>query len=233
MPHSMSESAFDAVLFDMDGVLIDTHMAVTRFWMQLADRTGVSLTSDDFVQHIYGRKAEHTLAQFFPKISETTWQQAVADLVAEEAVMQHKPIPGVIALLQALNKVRIPVALVTSAMPPKVAIVCEQLGLDQTFQAVVTARDIDQGKPHPDCYQLAAKRLGKPVNRCIVFEDSLSGAEAALAAGATCIGVNRASEQLLQLGVALVIPDFTGVAVETDARGMRLRLLPQVSLTFD
>jgi beta-phosphoglucomutase len=207
-------SLFEAVLFDMDGVIIDTHAEVTHFWNRLAQRSRITLTEADFIQHIYGRKAAQTLEQLFPAMTPELWQQAMDELAAEEAVQQYVPIPGVIPLLNLLKQAHIPVALVTSAEPPKVKTVLSQLGLEDAFDAQVTAHDVDQGKPHPDCYLLGAQRLGKSPEHCIVFEDSLSGAEAALKAGATCIGVNHLPDDLLRLGAAHVIPDFTQARLE-------------------
>lgn len=212
----MTDLHYEAVLFDMDGVVIDTHAEVTRFWQRLADSNGVTITPNDFTQYIYGRKAAYTLKELFPQITPAQWQQALADLEAEEAVAQYTPIPGVLNLLASLRTAGIPVALVTSAEPPKVHVVLQQLGLATTFAARVTAHDVGQGKPHPDCYLLGAQRLGLPPQRCIVFEDSLSGAQAAISAGATCVGVNTITEPLLQIGAAHVIPDFRGVSLDGD-----------------
>lgn len=205
---------FEAVLFDMDGVIIDTHAEVTMFWNRLAERSQITLTESDFVQYIYGRKAAHTLEKLFPSMTAELWQQAMDELAAEEVAQQYVAIPGVIALLRSLKQAGIPAGLVTSAEPPKVKRVLSQLGLEDAFAAQVTAHDVDQGKPHPACYLLGAQRLGKPPERCIVFEDSLSGAEAAIKAGATCVGINTLPDGLLKMGAACVIPDFTHVRLD-------------------
>ena len=220
---------FEAVLFDMDGVIIDTHTEVTRFWNRLAERSRITLTEADFVQYIYGRKAVHTLENLFPAMTPELWQQAMDDLAAEEAVQQYVAIPGVIELLRLLKQAGIPTGLVTSAEPPKVHTVLSQLKLEDAFAAQVTAHDVDQGKPHPACYLLGAQRLGKLPQRCIVFEDSLSGAEAAIKAGATCIGVNHLPDGLLKLGAAHVISDFAQAKLEA---GPVLRVSPEFTIRF-
>lgn len=220
---------FEAILFDMDGVIIDTHAEVTQFWNRLAQRSGITLTEEDFDRYIHGRKAAHTLEALFPSMTPQLWQQALDELEAEEAVQQYVPIPGVIALLRSLQQARIPTALVTSAAPPKVQTVLHQLGLEDAFAAQVTAHDVEQGKPHPDCYLLGAARLDKPPQRCIVFEDSLSGAEAALKAGAVCIGVNPLPDGLLSLGAAHVILDFAQASLDA---GLLLRLPGDYAIPF-
>ncbi len=218
----MSSSRYEAVLFDMDGVVIDTHMEVTAFWQRLADASGVTLTPEDFTQFIYGRKAAYTLEMLFPQVTPAQWQAALADLEAQEAVARYRPLPGVLDTLAALNRAGVPIALVTSAPPSKVNVVLDQLGLTRSFAAQVTSHDVGQGKPHPECYQLGARRLGIAPERCIVFEDSLSGAQAAISAGATCIGVNPIAEPLLHIGAAHVIPDFQGVFLQTGPQGTTL-----------
>jgi beta-phosphoglucomutase-like phosphatase (HAD superfamily) len=103
---------------------------------------------------------------------------------------------------------------VTSGEPWKVEAMSGQLGLAGSFGVVVTAADIRRGKPDPECYALAADRLGVPPNRCVVFEDSVSGVQAAVAAGALCVGVQpswRLAQRLVECGAWHVIPDFVRV----------------------
>ncbi len=213
---NLSTDVFEAVLFDMDGVVIDTEEAVRRFWLALADRLAVRLTETDFRDHIYGRKAIYTLEKLFPPFDKREIGQFFLDLEVYEREASYKPIPGVIEFLRRLKRSGVRTALVTSAHDFKIAIVREQLGLDSLFDAVVNGDDIVEGKPHPDCYLLGARRLGTPPDKCIVFEDAKSGVEAAVAAGACCIGVNRQQDLPLSAGAAFVIPDFSGVQSRTD-----------------
>ena len=95
----------------------------------------------------------------------------------------------------------------------------------------VTVGDIQRGKPHPDGYLLAAQRLQKPPQRCLVFEDAVSGVKAAVAAGATCIGVqspDRATA-LLVAGATYTVPDFTAVNLPDRANGHKNFLPLQIS----
>jgi HAD superfamily hydrolase (TIGR01509 family) len=224
---------YAAVLFDMDGVIIDSHVAVTRFWQKLAAANGIRLSEADFTQFIYGRKAAYTLEQLFPDLSPASWQQALDELLAEEAVMTYVPIPGVLAFIAALRSQGVPLALVTSADPAKVHVVLDQLGLADAFQTHVTAQDVSRGKPFPEPYQLAADRLGFPSATCVVFEDSQSGAQAAVAAGAACVGVNTNPDLLLSVGARHVIPDFSAVEVVASAgAGLAVQLTPDQRLFF-
>lgn len=205
---------YQAILFDMDGVIIDTHDSVTAFWHIIAAEWHMTLTQADFEQHIYGCPAEHTFSVLFPRIIGPA-KAAIFERMREyELTLSYTAMPGVKMFLQTLKQQRIPTALVTSGDRWKVQAVSDQLGLEGLFSAYVTINDVSRGKPHPDAYLLGAKRLDQPPQRCLVFEDAVSGVTAAVAAGATCIGV-QSSEQLAaalrQAGASHTIPDFRAV----------------------
>ncbi|MFN8442743.1 MAG: HAD family phosphatase [Caldilineaceae bacterium] len=202
---------FQAVLFDMDGVVIDTHEPVTRFWNDLAALHRVNLTAVDFETHIYGVPADHTFDKLFPMVTGEVRRQIMAELEQDELTQIYTPVAGVLSFLKILKVQGVPTALVTSGHPWKVKRVFEQLELQPLFRTAITAVDIVRGKPAPDCYQLAAKRLGIEPANCVVFEDSLAGAQAGLAADATVIGVQSSpglAAKLRILGVARIIDDF-------------------------
>ncbi len=214
---------YRAILFDMDGVVIDTEAAVTVFWERLAAQHGITLTEADFDTYIYGRPAGQTMDAVFPKLTEAERAAVFADAYAYETNQEYIVVPGVIDLLRALKANDIPAALVTSGERFKVAEVFRQLEIGDLFNAVVTAEDIPKGKPHPACYLLGAKRIDTPAERCLAFEDSVSGVQAAVAAGTSCIGIRpaRTAVGLLPHGVRGVIPDFSAVRLEAD-KGLRL-----------
>ncbi len=212
----MHNPVFEAVLFDMDGVVVDTEEVVARLWLDVAARYALELTPHDFSEHIYGRKAIYTLEVLFPQMGQRERDQFFADLEVYENEVTYRAIPGVIDLLRALKRSGVRTALVTSAQVPKVQAVSEQLGLNGLFDALVTADDIGEGKPDPGCYLLGARKLGKSSGNCIVFEDAKIGAQAAVAAGTRCIGINRNPHPLLGVGAAFVIPDFTAVTLHTE-----------------
>lgn len=209
---------YRALLFDMDGVVIDTESAVTVFWERLAARHGVTLTPEDFDSTIYGRPLGRTLDALFPHLTSDERAAVSAEALDYETNQTYIAMPGVIDLLRALKANDIPAALVTSGERFKVAEVFRQLEIGDLFSAVVTAEDIPVGKPHPACYQLGAKRLNVPAARCVSFEDSISGVQAAIAAGTHCIGVRpaRTASALLAEGVRGVIPDFSAVRLGAD-----------------
>lgn len=210
---------FEAILFDMDGVVIDTHQAVTAFWEALARQHGVRLTPDLFDQYIYGSPALYTLDHVFPQLPADERERVIQNLVDSETTQAYVEVAGVSALLRALKQRGIPTALVTSGERWKVDEVLRQLGLRGVFTVEVTAGDIRQGKPHPECYLLAAQKLGMKPERCIVFEDSINGMKAGVTAGAFGIGVRPAhlAAALLDVGARHVVADFAAARVEAAA----------------
>jgi HAD superfamily hydrolase (TIGR01509 family) len=217
---------YQAVLFDMDGVVVDTHQSVTRFWLELAGQYQVQLTQADFEENIYGCTASHTLGIFFPHLDRDQ-RQAVFDwLAVYEDNLVYQPIPGAMELLQALRQHEIATVLVTSGDRAKVRAVSQQLGLVGLFAAQITMEDVAQGKPHPECYQQAAAALRVPPERCVVFEDAVSGVQAAVAAGALCVGVQqgRLAELLLQAGARTIVPDLRPVRVNEAAGALSLAI---------
>ncbi|MCD4685060.1 MAG: HAD family phosphatase [Anaerolineae bacterium] len=219
-----------AILFDMDGVIIDTHDSVTAYWHTLAEQHGVTLTEDDFKTHIYGSPLFYSLDRLFPHLT-AEQRQAAADYlyVYETEQLQYPAIPGVVDLLRSLRG-RVPVALVTSGDRAKVHAVFDQLDLHDLFDARVTAEDVTTGKPDPACYLLGAERVGVDPARCVVFEDSRNGAQAGLSAGCTVIGVQPPEDvqPLLDLGARHVIRDFADATINGDV----LTLPPDVRVRW-
>jgi HAD superfamily hydrolase (TIGR01509 family) len=211
--------AFSAILFDMDGVVIDTLDAVTHFWRQTAAAYDVELTDSDFVQHIYGCPATHTLAVLFSRLSGKEKEAVLGEMARAEARLDYKAVSGALELLDQLRQQGIPTALVTSADPWKVNAVFAQLPLGGMFRVKVIGTDITRGKPHPDCYLRAAELLHATPDQCIVFEDAISGVRAAKAAGAFCVGVQRAemAATLVEAGADCTVADLKEVKMSRRA----------------
>ncbi|WP_053737801.1 HAD-IA family hydrolase [Nocardia sp. NRRL S-836] len=219
---------FEAVLFDMDGVLVDTEASVADFWQDLARSHGFAISAEDLDRHVYGRSALHTLRELFPMLPPDRYDEVYDLMRVDNETLHYSTIPGVLPLLGSLRAAGTPTALVTGAEPYKATAVLKQLGL--RFDVTVTATDVEHGKPDPACYALAARRLGVPVERCVVFEDAVSGITSAVAAGATCVALAPPQREtdVREAGAAAVVRDFREVSFSGTALRTPERELPFV-----
>jgi sugar-phosphatase len=172
----------DAVLFDMDGTLVDSHAAVERAWLAWAADYGVDPAATLAIAH--GSPADHTVRRLLPQLDD----EAVARATARQLAPQYDdladvlPAPGAHELLRMLDELALPWAIVTSADARLAA--ARLAATDIVPPLLVTVEDVTVGKPAPEGYELAATRLGVDPARCLVVEDSEPGVAAGRAAGA-------------------------------------------------
>lgn len=207
---------FEAILFDMDGVIIETQDAIARLWQQIADGYHFQLTEQDFYQRIYGCSPKHTIQTVFHTLSAEEQDHIYNTVQDHEPHLQFTAKAGAISWLHTLKDQGILMGLVTSGSKRRVQIVCESLNIADCFSIQITGDMIKHGKPDPACYLLAAEYLQKPPQHCIVFEDALSGVTSAVAAGTCCVGIQTADHaaRLIEAGAYTVIPDFTAASLE-------------------
>jgi beta-phosphoglucomutase len=192
-----------AVIFDMDGVLVDTYHAHYQSWLMMAKREGLSFTEAEFGV-TFGRTSREIIAHFWGDGRYDDAEIAALDAEKEAAfrdIIAHDfpAMPGVKELLAALHKNSFKLAIGSSGPPENVAMVIDKLDARQLFGAVVTGMDVTRGKPDPQVFLLAAERLGVPPARCVVVEDARPGIAAAHAAGMKAIGLvstGRTREEL-------------------------------------
>mgnify|MGYP006271718777 CR=1 FL=1 len=182
----------DALLFDMDGVLVDTeplHEDATRDILQ---RYALSVP-DDLFDRFRGRPDRDLFAERLEEAAEADVD--VPTLVREKAEVYETlldnlaPRPGIPDLLRFLGDRSVPKACVTSATRTDQRAVFDRCGFDSLFDAVVTADDVERGKPHPEPYRRGAGHLGVDPDRCCVVEDSPYGIRAALEAQCIAVGI--------------------------------------------
>lgn len=202
----------DALLLDMDGTLVDSVAVVEAVWSELAAEQGID--RDALLAYAHGRPAREIVAHFLPDLDEVAQADVVADLTRREEQRTDGVVatPGAAALLDAVEAAGLPVALVTSAPPTLAEGRMTAAGLPVP-EVRVTADDVTQGKPDPEGYRAAARRLGVDPERTVVVEDADAGAEAGDRAGAFVLTVG--SE-------ALGHRPSRGVHV-TDLRGVTIR----------
>jgi sugar-phosphatase len=167
-----------ALLFDMDGTLIDSHAVVERIWHTFAER--FDLDPREILAQSHGVRMIETIRRHAPPGTDA---EAVARELSAIEILDAEgvaPIGGAGEFLRALPAAS--VALVTSATSELARVRMELVGIPLP-RVVVTAEEVDRGKPAPDCYLLAAERLGIAPGDAVVFEDAEAGIRAGLAAG--------------------------------------------------
>jgi HAD superfamily hydrolase (TIGR01509 family) len=203
-----------AIIFDLDGVIIDSNPEIEKFWHRWAAKTKRQLTRRNITEHIHGRKGVETLEALFNDISAEAKDAIIKDAIKFDNQMNPEPVQGIYHFIQILLQLKIPIGLVTSSHKERALLMLEKQDLHNCFQAYVTAEDVTKGKPHPEPYFAIAKKLGQEPENCLVFEDAISGVLSARAAGMEVIGVNakEAAEELLKRGAASIITNFDDVS---------------------
>lgn len=212
------------VLFDMDGVLLDSTPAVGRVWRAWAGERG--LDPVEVVGRAHGRPSLATVREYVP---EGEWEAVNREIERREiaAVEGIVPLPGARELLEALPEERW--AIVTSCTLPLAEARIEAGGMPRP-RTLVTADDIQRGKPAPDPYLAGARRLGLEARECLVIEDVAVGVEAGQAAGARVVGLTTTvgAEELLAAGAEWTARNCAALRVmAVDGKWMRLALAPR------
>jgi beta-phosphoglucomutase len=200
-----------AAIFDMDGVLVDTYQAHFQSWLLMAKRAGLSFTEEEFAP-TFGRTSREIIAHFWGQGRYDDAQIAALDAEKEaafrEIISENFPaMPGVHKLLTDLYIADWRLAVGSSGPPENVELILERLGKGDLFSAIVTGMDVTRGKPDPQVFLLAAKRLGVPPSRCAVIEDAQPGIAAAHAAVMAAVGLVSTGRTREELAAADLVVD--------------------------
>ena len=180
------------VIFDMDGVLVDSYRAHFQSWQMLCREQDLRMTEADFVA-TFGRTSREVIRHLWGDHAFDDRTIAALDdrkeALFRELLRQDFPaMDGAVALIDCLRDAGFRLALGSSAPRENVDVVLEQLARRDAFQAAVTGNDVTRGKPDPQVFLLGAERLGLPPASCLVIEDAPLGVTAARAAGMRCVG---------------------------------------------
>lgn len=216
----MSASQPLAVIFDVDGVLIDSYTPHFQSWQEIARDYGIDYTEAMFATG-FGRTSREIVA--------TQWNrpELSADEIrkiddAKEAAYRRivsgnfPAMPGATELVSALHAAGFRIAVGSSGPPENVDLAIEKLKLEPWLSARVTGRDVTRGKPDPQVFLIAADRLGVPRERCAVVEDAPAGVAAAKAAGMACVGFPSTGRTRTDVAAAdLIIGRLSDLSPET------------------
>ncbi|MBT9252740.1 MAG: Beta-phosphoglucomutase [Brockia lithotrophica] len=207
-----------AVVFDLDGVLVDTAKLHAEAWRRLAEELGISL-SEEFLRSLRGLNRMDSLDRILEWGGRTEVGTAERERLAEqknlwyvgslEHLTPRDVLPGVVELLDGLASYGVPVAVASSSKNAR--LVLERTGLAKRFSVVVDGNAVLRAKPDPTIFLEAFRRLGVSPRNGVVVEDAASGVEAARRAGARVVGVGR-SEELP--GADLVVSDLRELTVD-------------------
>ncbi|MXY36377.1 MAG: HAD family phosphatase [Dehalococcoidia bacterium] len=181
---------FAAVIFDMDGVLVDGEPFYYGAAMAVLAEDGITFPLDDYKKYM-GTKSGwnefvHDLGLPRPA---SYYRSRCSALVAEAYASVETALPGAVELVRGLKAIGLPLAVASSSHRANVEVCLERLGIADAFDVIVAGNDITHGKPLPDIYLRAAGLLGVAPRDCLAIEDAPAGIQAAHAAGMTCWAV--------------------------------------------
>lgn len=205
------------IIFDLDGVIVDSHAAHMQAWKEFFQSAGKEVPDRELSFVVDGSKREDILRHFLGELSREQIKKYGA---RKEALFLGRArhvgtIPGVLEFLDASQNEGLQVGLASSASRARVEYMLKDLGLSSRFRVVVSGDDVVAGKPDPAIFRLAAEGLGIPPVDLLVCEDAVCGVEAAKAAGMKCMAVasNGRGELLKAAGADRVVPDFRSASL--------------------
>ena len=207
-----------ALIFDMDGVLVDNTPYQARAFQLLFRDLGLTTRALPLLKRLNGMPATNIL--------KTVFNHPVPEKQLKEYASQREflyrmlywtkrhPMPGLVAFLKAARAAGFKIGLGTGSPPETIAYIVDHLDLRRYFDVIIGKEDVERGKPHADTFATVARKLGVPPEHCVVFEDAVLGEQAAYKAGMRCVAVASALKAKNFQAPLTVIKDFTGFTPE-------------------
>lgn len=210
-----------AVIWDVDGTLVDTAEMHFDAWVRMANEMGRPFSRDDF-SATFGRRNPEIIRFLFRQ--EFTDEEVLEIGERKETYYRREAekgmalLPGVTNLLKTFAEQGVRQAIGSSAPRGNLDLILRITESGPYFQAIVGMEDTQRGKPDPEVFLVAAERLGVPPNRCVVFEDAIAGVQAAKAGGMKCVAVtfvgHHSKEKLQEAGADRVVRSFEDISAD-------------------
>ena len=210
-------SSKKAVIWDMDGVIVDTAQYHLKGWQIVFRKRGVSYTEEDFrrntgkrsdtiIKSVLGRKIEQGEIMAIIQEKDENFRQLMGQNI--------RPFPGVIKLITSLKKHDFKIAIASSAPMENIQLITQSLKIHNRFDAIISGWEVTKGKPDPQTFLLAAEKLGVEAENCIVIEDAISGVTASKRAGMCCLAVTNTTPRKDLREADLVIDTLEEITVD-------------------
>lgn len=208
----------NAVIFDLDGTLIDNNAYHLQTWVQYLKNRNREMseeeykanvngrTNKDVIEYIYGRKMDDAEAMVYALEKEALYREIYQPHI--------EPVAGLLPLLQHIKDLGLPMAIVTSGIQVNIDFMFANIPMRPYFDVIVNSSHISQGKPHPEIYLKTAQLLQVAPENCLVFEDAVVGINSAKAAGMKVIGVLTTHSAAELSGADALITDYTELMKE-------------------
>ena len=207
-------SRFDvqAVIFDLDGTLIDNNEYHLKTWKQYLMKEGIDIsdenyntyingrTNKDAIEYIYGRRMSDAEAMEYTLEKEALYRKMYQPFI--------KPVEGLIPFLEISDKMNVPIGMATSGIQVNIDFMFDNIPIKKYFKVIVNSSHIKNGKPHPEIYLKAASLLNISPENCLVFEDAAVGIKSAKAAGMKVVAIDTTQPHYQLNEADMIIHDF-------------------------
>ena len=225
----MSENKRRAVVWDLDGVIVDSAKAHDASWAAMARDFGVPYDSKRDFRAIFGRHNTDIISSLWDVTDPARIENMAVtkERSFREAASHLKPLPGVLDIMSALKAHGWRQGIGSSAPAENIRVLLEATATRDFIDAVASGDDVTEGKPNPQVFLLAFERLGVAPRNGVVIEDAPTGIQAAVRAGAAAVGVTttQTRETLLEAGAHVVVGSLTELSVADLARLVVDRLM--------
>ncbi|MCX2742812.1 HAD family phosphatase [Mangrovivirga sp. M17] len=202
-----------AVLFDMDGVMVDSNPYHRRAWPIYGKKIGLEINEELMEKHVYGHTNHDALENLFNKKLDKTLTNKLGE--EKEAIYRDlikadlKPVDGLIDFIKFLKEKDIKMAVASSAPRSNIDFILDSFNIRSAFKVIVDGNMVKSGKPNPEIFLKAAEMLGYSSAECLVIEDSLAGVEAGRRAGMPTAGITTTHSKEELAPVAFADQNFT------------------------